>query len=57
MYNLLPRILLAYLIFWGENVENSNHKCFLELIPIIEFFSKDFNHGPDRQLLVTTLKD
>ena len=37
MCNLLPKILLAHLIFWGEDVEISNHKCFLELIPFTPF--------------------
>lgn len=37
MRNLLPKILLAHLIFWGKDVEISNHKCFLEPIPFTPF--------------------
>ena len=37
MRNLLPKILLAHLIFRGEDVEISNHKSLLELIPFTPF--------------------
>ena len=32
------KILLAHLIFWGEDVEIRNHKFFLEPIPLTPFF-------------------